>query len=276
MSDIELLNGESDVPIISRKTREKYSKAAKEPKPLGPITMDRRTFLKAVAIAGVGLPALTVIPGCAGEDTTTETNNNGGGSGPSVTEPMSFSPTGDQGNKGVIVAADDGKDALVQAMVAGGTELFVFCGGTDNYMLMEGIAKAKEKGLPYPKLITGLHEAAGMGVAMGHTMVSGKPQAIMVHVGLGTLQVGGMLHNTWVGNIPMIFMAGRASKTNFGELKGSKTGIQFIQEQYDQAEIVRQYTKWDYEIGTALNLGLVTQRAYSLVRERATRRPEPR
>jgi acetolactate synthase-1/2/3 large subunit len=60
-------------------------------------------------------------------------------------------------------------------------------------------------------------------------------------------------------------MAGRTPWTTEGELPGSRDrSIHFIQERYDQAEIVRPYTKWDYEFRTEKDIGLVMARAYQV------------
>jgi acetolactate synthase-1/2/3 large subunit len=161
--------------------------------------------------------------------------------------------------------ADEGHEAILQAIAANGSDCIFFCGGTDNFLFMESVAKARALGRPAPKLITCLHESVALSAAHGHFMVSGKPQVVVVHVDLGTQNAGGAIHNAWVGNAGIIFMAGRTPWTTQGELRGSRSSfIHFIQETYDQAEIVRQYTKWDYELKTTENVGLIVQRAYQM------------
>jgi acetolactate synthase-1/2/3 large subunit len=163
---------------------------------------------------------------------------------------------------GTTVAAEEGHELILRALAANGIEYLFFCGGTDNYMFMESTKKLETLGLPHPQLVTCLHESAAMHAAYGYFMVSGKPQAVVLHVDNGTLNAGGAWTNFLHGNAGVVVLAGRAPWTTQGELRGSRDFvINYFQEVYDQASIVRQYVKWDYEMKTSKNAGLVIQRA---------------
>lgn len=252
--DLKPVVSEAITPI-SRYAREKF-KPTKNPS--SPSLINRRTFLKAAAAAGAVMPLLPHLPGTAeGQSVAAEPNND------FTIAPLPKSK-GDSGI-GIKVEADEGHELILQALAFNGVDCLFFCGGTDNFVFMEGVKKFEELGRPHPKLIQCLHESVALSAAHGHFMVSGKPQAVVVHVDLGTQNVGGAIHNAWVGNAGIIFMAGRTPYTTMGELRGSRNNaIHFIQETYDQAEIVRQYTKWDYELKTTKNIGLVMQRAFRI------------
>ena len=80
--------------------------------------------------------------------------------------------------------------------------------GTDFPPIIEALATRPET-LPEP--VTILHETAAVAMAHGYYLVSGKPQAMMVHVNAAM----GVI-NAASDNIPLIMMSGRTSLTEHG------------------------------------------------------------
>jgi acetolactate synthase-1/2/3 large subunit len=104
-----------------------------------------------------------------------------------------------------------------------------------------------------------------MAAAHGYTMVTGRPQVVLVHVDVGTQQVGGALHNAQRCRIPVILCAGKTPSTLEGVKKGGRSHmIHWIQEQYDNAGIVRNYTKWEYDLRYKENIHHVVHRAFQI------------
>jgi len=64
------------------------------------------------------------------------------------------------------------------------------------------VSRFREMGKKAPGLILCLDEAVAMAAAHGHYMVSGRPQVVLVHSELGTLQVGGAMTNAQRGPHP--------------------------------------------------------------------------
>ena len=78
---------------------------------------------------------------------------------------------------------------------------------------------------------------------------------------------GGALHNAQRANVGIVFIAGRvpyASKR--GVPGGMDSGIFYYQEQLDQAGIVRNYTKWQYELTRPESVSFALERAFQLAR----------
>jgi acetolactate synthase-1/2/3 large subunit len=166
---------------------------------------------------------------------------------------------------GKLVEADEGHELILQALAANEVECLFFCGGTDNFMFMESVNKFKALNRPHPRLFTCLHESVALSAAHGYFLASGKPQAVLLHVDCGTLNAGGAWVNVWHGNAGVVVMAGRAPWTTQGEMPGGRNGgVYYTQETRDQGSIVRQYVKWDFELRTAQNAGLVIQRAFRI------------
>lgn len=104
-----------------------------------------------------------------------------------------------------------------------------------------------------------------MAAAHGFTMVTGRPQVVLVHVDVGTQQIGGALHNAQRGRIPVILCAGRTPATSIDHRRGGRNHrIHWLQEQYDQTGIVRNYTKWEYEIRHNDNIHHILARAFQM------------
>lgn len=164
-----------------------------------------------------------------------------------------------------IITVDDGAEAFVELLNANGVEYIFLNPGTDTFPIQEALSKFKALGKRTPQVILSLHESVGMAAAHGHFMLSGRPQVVLVHVDLGTQQVGGALHNAQRGRIGVIFCAGRAPWTFEQNKPGERfLNIHWLQEQLDQAGVVRGYVKWEYELHTNENIHQVVQRAFQI------------
>src|ERR1700728_3220068 len=98
-------------------------------------------------------------------------------------------------------------------------------------------------------------------------MVTGEPQAVVVHVDSGTQNIGGMVNNAMRGRAPVLVFAGTGPYTQNGELPGSRTEfIQWIQDVRDQRRILRNYVKYDNELPTERNVKQLVHRALQIAR----------
>ena len=85
-------------------------------------------------------------------------------------------------------------------------------------------------------------------MAIGYYLATGRPQLTMHHVNVGTANAMNGLLNAARGQVPVLFTAGR-TPINEDTLKGHRTlDIHWTQEMYDQAAMVRESVKWDYEL----------------------------
>ncbi|HTD46430.1 MAG TPA: thiamine pyrophosphate-binding protein, partial [bacterium] len=163
------------------------------------------------------------------------------------------------------VAVDTAAEALIEALRFAGVELIFANLGTDHPSLIEAFAKCHALGRPAPKVIACPHETVALSAAHGFAQATGRPQALIVHVDQGTANLGGAVHNAARSRVPVFILAGRAPFTDRGELTGSRDSyVQFIQDIYDQAGIVRPYVKWEYELHRGANIGRIVQRALRL------------
>jgi acetolactate synthase I/II/III large subunit len=159
--------------------------------------------------------------------------------------------------------------AFLEALAEAGVT-YVFANlGSDHPGLLEAMAQARAEGRAdtLPKLIVCPHETVAMSAAHAYAMVTGEPQAVVVHVDAGTQNLGGAVNNAMRGRVPVLIFAGMVPFTQGGELPGGRTEfIQWIQDVRDQRGILRNYVKYDNEIRTGKNVKQLVHRALQLAR----------
>jgi len=163
------------------------------------------------------------------------------------------------------IEAVEGTEVLLAAAAANGVEKIFFNGGTDNFHFMEHVARFKALGRPTPDLVMTTHEHTGLCAAMGYFQWTRKPQLLVVHVALGTMQPGGAWEEAWKTRAGVVVLAGTPGQTTKNELGyTTRGGIQFTQEIYNQEAMLGSYAKWDYKIERIENAALIMNRAFQM------------
>lgn len=158
---------------------------------------------------------------------------------------------------------ETGAEAILLALKAGGIDYLFANAGTDFPSIIEAFA-ALSPGGRVPAPVTLAHETAAVAMAHGYYLVSGRPQAVMVHVNVGLANAAMGVINAASDNIPMLVMSGRTPITEHGRYGARVTPIQYGQEMYDQASIVRDVTKFNYEMRYAEQAGSLVARALGI------------
>ena len=156
-------------------------------------------------------------------------------------------------------------DAYLQLLADRGIDYLFANAGTDFAPLIEAYAKAQAHGVTVPKPITVPHENVAINMAQGYYLMTGRPQAVMVHVNVGTANAMCGLINSWRGNIPVLFTSGRTPYAEEGGLPGERSGeIHWPQEMRDQRAMTREFMKWDYELPNGQVLESAIDRALNI------------
>ena len=108
------------------------------------------------------------------------------------------------------------------------------------------------------------HENLAVAMAHGAYAMTGRPQAVMLHVNVGTANAIANLINMNRDNIPLILAAGRTPITEKGKFGGRNRYIHWGQEMFDQAGMLREVVKWDYELRMPEQVTDVVSRAYEI------------
>lgn len=163
------------------------------------------------------------------------------------------------------IASGTVADAYLALLAERGIEYLFANAGTDFAPIIEAYAKAQVFGTRVPKPVTVPHENVAINMAQGFYLKTGRPQAVMVHVNVGTANAICGLVNGWRGNIPVLFTAGRTPFTEEGGVPGERSGeIHWPQEMRDQRAMVREFVKWDYELPNGQVLESAVDRALNI------------
>ncbi|KAK4225647.1 putative Benzoylformate decarboxylase [Podospora fimiseda] len=154
---------------------------------------------------------------------------------------------------------------------AGVTHCFVNL-GSDHPSMIEAMVKgAREKKGQFPRMITCPNEMVAMSMADGYARLTNKPQAVIVHVDVGTQGLGAAVHNSSTGRAAVLVFAGLSPITQEGELRGSRTEfIHWIQDVPDQKQIVAQYCRYSAELKTGVNVKQMVNRALQFAKSAPT------
>ena len=152
---------------------------------------------------------------------------------------MAVTPTGQR-----PIAAE----AFLRALADHGVDYFFCNPGTDFAPIVEAFSRASKTNAKVPKPVLIPHENLAVGMAHGAYLMTGKPQAVMVHTNVGTANAINNLINLSRDRVPLILAAGRNPITEKGAFGTRNRPIHWAQEMFDQAGMVRELVKWDYEL----------------------------
>ena len=126
---------------------------------------------------------------------------------------------------------------------------FVFANfGTDHTPILEAAARIRRRDPDeMPDFVVCPHESGALSAAHGYAAATGEPQAVFVHVDVGTQNLGAMVHNAHRGDAPVLIFAGLAPITTVDTPGARSSRAHFLQDVYDQSEIVDQFCRWTGE-----------------------------
>ena len=143
-----------------------------------------------------------------------------------------------------------------------GVDYFFNNPGTDFAPIVEAYARGAVQ-MPLPVIAT--HENLAMGMAHGFAMVSGRAQAVMTHVNVGTANALAGVINAASSQVPVMVCAGRTPLFQDGPAGARSIGIHWVQEMRDQGSLVREFTRWDYELRDGHEMLEVIDRAFAVM-----------
>ena len=145
-----------------------------------------------------------------------------------------------------------------------GVERVFVNSGTDFPPIIEGLAEAEAHGVDLPDVVVVPHEHVAMSMAHGHYAATGRPAAVILHtnVGLANGAIGAI--NAATDHVPVILMSGRTPTTEAGRFGSRTVPIGWGQEMRDQAALVREACKWEYEVRFPEQVPELLDRAHAI------------
>ena len=154
--------------------------------------------------------------------------------------------------------------ALLARLKTVGVDFIFANSGTDFPPIIEGLAEAAAKGIALPQALTIPHEHAAMGMAHGYYLATGRAQAVIAHtdVGLANCAIGAL--NAHVEHVPILLFSGRTPTVEKGRFGARTVPIGWGQEMRDQSALVREASKWDYELRFPEQVAELVDRAHAI------------
>ena len=160
-------------------------------------------------------------------------------------------------------AAMLGAEALLRSLRTNGVDYLFANAGSDFAPVIEAMAAVRDA-TAIPDTITVAHENAAVAMAHGYFLATGRAQAAMVHVNVGLANAVMGLINAHSDDVPVMMLSGRTPLTEHDRPGARVSPIQYGQEQFDQAGMVRDVVKWQYELRYGDQAADLVSRAYSV------------
>ena len=158
------------------------------------------------------------------------------------------------------IAAED----YLESLAAHGIDHLFVNPGTDFAPIVEAFARSARTNRKVPQPMVVPHETAAVAMAHGYTMITGRPQAVMLHTNVGTANAINMLIDAARDRIPILLTSGRTPFTEQGASGSRNAHIHWAQEMFDQAGMLREIVKWDYEMKRGDQAATVLDRAMEM------------
>src|SRR5215472_13158383 len=131
--------------------------------------------------------------------------------------------------------------------------------GMHTAPLRDALAEAEAAGVPHPQPVLCVHEHVAMCAAHGHHLAGGGPQAVMVHVESGRLNLGVAAGNAQRDRVPItLFCGGGADCRQLLEAvtEGSEP----------EPALLSGASKWAVDLSRGGELSALTRRAFQIAR----------
>jgi acetolactate synthase I/II/III large subunit len=104
----------------------------------------------------------------------------------------------------------DGGEAILEAFRKLKIDYIMSSPGSEWSPVWEALVRQKLGNREGPAYIDSWHETLAVNMATGYTLITGRPQAVLVHAGVGLLQGSMGVHGALQSEVPMIVMSGEA------------------------------------------------------------------
>ena len=104
----------------------------------------------------------------------------------------------------------DGGEAILEAFRKLKVDYIMSSPGSEWSPLWEALARQKLDSKPGPAFVESWHETLAVNMATGYTLITGRPQAVLLHAAVGMLQGSMGVHGALQNEVPMVVMSGES------------------------------------------------------------------
>ncbi len=105
----------------------------------------------------------------------------------------------------------DGGEAILEAFRKLKIDYIMSSPGSEWSPVWEALVRQKVGNRQGPAYVDCWHETLAVNMATGYTLITGRPQAVLVHAGVGLLQGSMGVHGALQAEVPMIVMSGESN-----------------------------------------------------------------
>lgn len=219
------------------------------------VSVDRRGFLKSVAVAGAAATATATTGQAAAPANPTRAK-------PTALRPSAAFAAADTAGTPKVdghakAGGRPGSDFMVDVIRSLGIKYLL----TNPSSALRGIHESlnsygKNKD---PELLTVMHEESGAAMAHGYFKVSGKPLGMLYHGTVGLQHASMAIYNAWCDRVPMLVMVG-----NHMDAASRPPNVPTLHSAQDPIAMVRDFTKWDDQPASLQHFAESMVRAYRI------------
>jgi acetolactate synthase I/II/III large subunit len=104
----------------------------------------------------------------------------------------------------------DGGEAILEAFRKLKIDYIMSSPGSEWSPVWEALARQKLENRAGPTFIESWHETLAINMAAGYTLITERPQAVLLHAGVGVLQGSMGIHGALQNEVPMVVMSGES------------------------------------------------------------------
>lgn len=146
----------------------------------------------------------------------------------------------------------NGAEIFIKTLTEAGIRYIFGVPGTTEVALMDVLTAQQDL-----QFVLTLHESIAVAMADGLARSTGNPGLVSVHATIGTANTLGMLVNSFDDCVPVVVTAGIKDQRALG------TGV-FCDSPYQVTDLLRQYTKWSWQVLDSGSLGRDLNKALNL------------
>jgi acetolactate synthase I/II/III large subunit len=160
----------------------------------------------------------------------------------------------------------DGGEAVLEAFRKLKIDYIFSSPGSEWSPVWEALVRQKLGNRPGPAYVDCWHETLAVNMATGYTLMTGRPQAVLLHAGVGLLQGGLGIHGALQAEVPMIVMSGES------QTLGENPALDIEPQWYGGLSVggaerfVENITKWSRQVTSPYTLHEMVIRAGEMAR----------
>jgi acetolactate synthase-1/2/3 large subunit len=156
----------------------------------------------------------------------------------------------------------DGGEAILAACRALGVDVIFCSSGSEWAPVWEALARQERDGTDGPRYLDLLHETLAVAMATGYSLVTRRPQLVLLHAGPGLLQGANGIHGALLSNVPMVVCSAESMSYGEGKLDPGSQWYRNLSMVGGPQAFAAPFVKWSNQAATsAVAHGMVIRAA---------------